>query len=439
MADVRAVAESGWSWVLDQVDHDHDGPWLPASVSRTGVMSAVDPVERDGVYSGLGGLALALREVQFTRQWTEREEALARDIVERLAHRAAARDEPSLYVGLAGDVTALRVLAPGRESVALQRLADVGGDSGWVSTEFPEPVVVNDLLLGTAGVVLAALWADGPLSEQIATTGADALLAAADPTPTGLDWPVEAGYPTRMPNFSHGTAGVASALALAGARFARADFLDAARRGAEHLLAIGDHSDGGLRVPHYVPPGGDEEPFTYSWCHGPTGTSYLFLALAAAGMAEVGGRSPEQWYARCLQAVRTSGVPQRLRPGFWDNDGRCCGTAGVGDVFLDHAQRAAGSASGEGSLGFADVLGSAVLERATTDSDGTRWHFLEHRNDSPELDAGTGWMQGAAGIAAFLFRLARVKESGPAAPVVDRPDSWWAVPEPTRAARTPRH
>ena len=38
-------------------------------------------------------------------------------------------------------------------------------------------------------------------------------------------------------------------------------------------------------------------------------------------------------------------------------------------------------------------------------------------------------MQGAAGIAAFLLRFARVLECGADATVVDRPDQWWAVPE----------
>ena len=45
-------------------------------------------------------------------------------------------------------------------------------------------------------------------------------------------------------------------------------------------------------------------------------------------------------------------------------------------------------------------------------------------------------MQGAAGIAAFLLRLARVMRDGLAAPVVDRPDQWWAVPAPLRTAHT---
>ena len=46
----------------------------------------------------------------------------------------------------------------------------------------------------------------------------------------------------------------------------------------------------------------------------------------------------------------------------------------------------------------------------------------------PLLPPGTSWMQGAAGIAAFLLRLARVLENGLDTPVIDRPDQWWAIP-----------
>jgi hypothetical protein len=45
-------------------------------------------------------------------------------------------------------------------------------------------------------------------------------------------------------------------------------------------------------------------------------------------------------------------------------------------------------------------------------------------------------MQGAAGIAAFLLRMARVAEHGRSAPVVDRPDQWWAVPAQLRTVHT---
>jgi hypothetical protein len=32
---------------------------------------------------------------------------------------------------------------------------------------------------------------------------------------------------------------------------------------------------------------------------------------------------------RCWNTVKQSGLPNRIRPGFWDNNAGCCGTAGV--------------------------------------------------------------------------------------------------------------
>jgi len=37
-------------------------------------------------------------------------------------------------------------------------------------------------------------------------------------------------------------------------------------------------------------------------------------------------------------------------------------------------------------------------------------------------------MQGAAGIAAYLFRVARVVDHGREAPAVARMDTWWTLP-----------
>jgi hypothetical protein len=170
-------------------------------------------------------------------------------------------------------------------------------------------------------------------------------------------------------------------------------------------------------------------PVTYSWCHGPAGTSQLFAALARAGTGRIGGYQAGELRRRCLHSVLTSGVPQRLRPGFWDNDGRCCGTAGVGDVLLDAAQDSPDEAYADLLRRGAARMADALIERAVRDEAGVRWQFLEHRQDPPLLPPRTTWMQGAAGIAAFLLRYARVLDDGPAAAVVDRPDQWWAVPE----------
>ena len=272
---------------------------------------------------------------------------------------------------------------------------------------------------------------------QIATAGGEWLLRVADQTEGGLDWGMLPGWPSRMPNYSHGTAGIATALAIAGTALDRGDFIAAARRGAQHLLAVGSLDDDGFVVPHTLPYSSrDVEPVTYTWCHGPAGTSHLFAALAHAGVDTVAGLEVTRLRQRCLHSILASGVPQRLRPGFWDNDGRCCGTAGVGDVLLDAAQDCTDQARAGQLLLAARTMADALVERAIRDEAGARWRFTEHRQDPPLLPPGTSWMQGAAGIAAFLLRLARVIQDGPAAPVIDRPDQWWAVPAQLRTVHT---
>jgi lantibiotic modifying enzyme len=441
----RELGEAAWSWVLSQVRED-EGPWLPATVSEDGGHMA--PAEdRDSLYAGIGGLAPVLAEIARYRALRDVEQVLAAGVVARLSAMASVRTEPSLYDGLAGDVTALKLLAPGREAIALQRLADLTTPAGWNTTVQIDPqwagpgsasdAPLTDLVLGTAGVVLAAIWAGGEHAEAIATTGGESLLRAADVTEAGLDWGMMPGSPSRGPNYSHGTAGIAAALAIAGAALNRPDFVQAAIQGAQHLLAVGSLDDDGFIVPHTIPPSTREvEPLTYTWCHGPAGTSFLFAALSHAGVTEVAGLEVTELRQRCLHSILTSGVPQRLRPGFWDNDGRCCGTAGVGDVLLDAVQDCPDPPRADTLLDAARTMGDALVERAIRDQAGARWRFVEYRQDPPLLPPGTSWMQGAAGIAGYLLRLARVIQDGRSALVVDRPDQWWAVPAHLRTGHT---
>jgi lantibiotic modifying enzyme len=341
--------------------------------------------------------------------------------------------EAALYDGLAGHVMALRLLSPGAESVGLRRLIDLQTPAGWESTVdvgVDRAGPLSDIVSGTAGVVLTALWAAG--GSDLVAGGGEALLRVAEATGAGLDWRMFPGYRSSSPNFSHGTAGVASALAVAGHVLGRADFVDAAVQGARHLISVGWLDDDGFVIPHTLPYSQREvEPVTYNWCHGPAGTSQLFPALALAGVDQVDGYAVDELRRRCLRSILTSGVPLRLRPGFWDNDGRCCGTAGVGDVLLDAAQDLADP----DLMKAARTMGDALVERAIVDDAGARWRFVEHRQDPPLLPPNTSWMQGAAGIAAFLLRLARVADGGLDAPVVVRPDQWWALPQRLRIDR----
>ncbi|WP_199905198.1 lanthionine synthetase LanC family protein [Nocardioides sediminis] len=430
------LADAAWRWVLDQVRWD-DGPWIPETVPDDGG----PPDERDGMHSGIGGLAHVLAEVRLAREWSPEETELAAAVATRVAGGLGTTTEYSYFDGLVSDIGVLTALGAGGADVAVARLAELCADDGWEQGLLDVPPFaphsrINDATLGTAGNLLGALWAGRhgvPGARDLAHRAADVLLAEAEPTGGGTTWrfvprrfldAVPAERRREMPNWSHGLAGIAAALAVAGSELDRPDLVEAARSGAEHLVTLGDTSGGGFVVPRGVPPVPGYDEVTFTWCHGPTGTAGLFTALEHAGVDEVAGETPSQWHRRCLHSVRTSGVPDRLRPGFWDNDGRCCGTAGVGEVFLDAWQRD----GRDDDLAFAVRLADALVARAVPDGPGACWRFVEHRREDPLLPPGVGWMQGAAGIAAHLFRTARVLRDGRAAPAVARLDTWWGVP-----------
>ncbi|WP_232836806.1 lanthionine synthetase LanC family protein [Lentzea terrae] len=413
------TAEAAWRWVLDQVHYDDDGVWIPLPAG-----GVLEPEARDGMYAGVAGLAHVLAEVRLVRSWTAEEQRLADLIAAQLRAGIGTAVDFTFFSGLVGTIEALTLLgAPGADE-AVARLLELSTPGGWALDYFGPPRFVegarsHDLTAGTAGVLLAAVWArrHGVAgNKELAEKAAEILLAEREEVPTGLNWravPVRQSVVQReVPNFSHGLAGIATAIALAGAEFGRQDLVEAAASGARHLVSLGDTSDGGFRVPQRIPQLEDMEPFAYGWCHGPTGTSLLWPALGHAGVTEVAGSSVTDWHNRCLHSVRVSGLPERRYPGFWDNDGRCCGTAGVGDRLLDAGEH----------IDFALHLADVLVERAV---DGVCWRFIEHRADEPLLPARLDWMQGAAGIAGFLFHAGRVARGDFS--VVPRIDTWWAL------------
>jgi lantibiotic modifying enzyme len=428
----RRVAESGWRWVLDQVGWD-DGPWIPESVG-----TELKPEWRDGMHSGVGGLAYVLAEISLARDWTAEERALAEGIAQRIAGGIPDSTDATFFDGLVSAIGVLTVLGEPGAAAAVDRLATLLTPDGWPQTVLEQPrftpdARIHDVVLGTAGVILGALWARRAGvagAGELGAAAASVLMAEREPTPAGLDWMwVPERFRTepvkRMPNFSHGLAGIATALALAGAELDRPDLTAAAAAGAEQLITLGRVDGASFVVPRLIPHGdSDADEVTHTWCHGGTGTSLLFLALHQAGVEDVACVPPLTWHRRSLHGVRASGLPDRRHPGFWDNDGRCCGTAGVGEVFLDSWQRS----GAEDDLAFAGRLADTLVQRAILDGPHAYWRFIEHRDPEPLLPPGVGWMQGAAGIAAFLFRAARVAEEGRGAAAVPRMDTWWALP-----------
>ncbi|MCP3914270.1 MAG: hypothetical protein GY711_01805 [bacterium] len=370
-----------------------------------------------GLYSGSPGPILFLLELESaepdSRQAEERWGKLARaGADELLAHAAEPVRGAGFYTGAAGRAFALieawRVTGDGRyragAALVLDGLHAVAQREGERASFGP----VTDVIAGDAGVGFLLLYSgqvlERPSDLALAAALGRSLAGRADKVDeAGLDWPMTPTYARRMPNYSHGTAGVAAFLAALGSVTGDDALLDAARAGTQHVLGVADRSGEGLLVPHHLP--GGEDLFYLGWCHGPVGTSRLFLTLARVTqeeswleLAEAGGR-----------ALLAYDLPRGRTRGYWNNVGRCCGAAGIVEFLLDRRAHRGTGTDAEGDLALARALADDVLRRATTaEHDGEvtlAWEQAEHRVRPDWLEAQTGWMQGAAGIGWTLLYL----------------------------------
>lgn len=421
MVEVRAVACDALRWVANSAVNSEGG------VAWPGIAGGGQPTA-DDVYSGTAGVLLALSEARLSG--IDEFDATASLAASRLQHLAAcptfldpAADpgqpgDSGLYSGQAGYCSALRCWAQAsgdaHSAAAASELTRHLASWSQISGAGAPFSRYRDLLLGEAGVLISLLDESSTEANAAAALIANRLVGAARPEGSGLDWYAHDDFTYYMPNFSHGCAGISYALARAGHELNRPDLLDVATAGATRLLDLGARSDGSLLVPHSVPTRNPDFPFSYGWCHGPTGTLRLFSLLDQL----LPGAGWDAHVRGCRQAVLRSGLPARLRPGFWDNLGQCCGTAGVGEMALDAYQETADVQW----LDWADELSRDVLARAISDDTGTRWSNTEHTVSPPDLPPHCGWMQGTAGIAGWLLRLARVHDQGVESPRLDRPD-----------------
>jgi len=337
------------------------------------------------LYSGTAGIVLALLE-GYQHFGDERFAVAA---VRGARAIEAAVDQPwelsSLYLGLAGMAFALRSAA----GMLGERAADLAAARALdlVRARFDGQRWADqfELFGGNAGIALAAAAA-GDL--DLAILAVTPYLAAAEPTPGGVHWEVRAGLPARFHHISHGTLGIVYALAVTGDAASRQDLVELALAGAADVVSRNEAGPDGFLVPHSDPQHRPEriERYSYGWCHGPAGDAQVFRLLARV----TGDPAWSRLADRCWHSVTHSGLPARLRPGFWDNSGRCCGTAGVLALACDrHAEQA-------GELSFASILVRDLAARATVDAQGARWSNFEHRA-TPRGPAGP-WATRASSV-----------------------------------------
>jgi len=340
-------------------------------------------------YGGTAGIVLAL--VEGHRHTGDRRYGdAAEDGVRWLETVVDGWEQPGLYFGRAGIAVVLAAL--GRSAAAARTIE--GLFAGFDGERWDE---MFELMGGNAGIALGALACGRP---DLAELAVEPYLRRADPTAAGVNWEARPDMAGRMHHISHGTLGIVAALAAVAEAVDRADLLELALAGAADVVARNTAGPDGFLVPHSDPPyKSDLNPrWSYGWCHGPAGDAQVFRLFGRV-------TGDPSWIAlgdACWHTVTTSGLPRRLRPGFWDNNGRCCGTAGVlalaGDRIVERGDDPA----------FAEALVADLTARADHGS----WSNHEHRADPPDLEPRLGWAMGSAGIARELLRYARLRSGG---------------------------
>ena len=385
--------------------------WLRsvAVAQPDGVAWPIDPDQErqmaDNLYTGSAGVVLFYLELARATGDAAYLEPARRGANRFLAELPADLDPgaASLYVGYGGVAFVLNETAKAtrddRYRAGARRIVHWIETSAKPAGKGVEWSPVTDIIAGSAGIGLTLLYFADELGDRealrLATLAGHRLVELARPEAVGLSWEMQAGFARVMPNFSHGTAGVAYFLASLFLATHDRTFLDAALAGGQHLKAIARCEGGKCLIRHHH--GDGEDLFYLSYCHGPAGTGRLFLRLYQA----TGDRRWLQWADRGVEAILASGIPEGRTPGFWNNVGQCCGGAGIGEFLmnLDHFR-------GETRhRPFVERLARDILTRATPANGGLEWVQAEHRIQPDLLVAQTGFMQGAAGVGLFFLHL----------------------------------
>jgi len=367
--------------------------WLVGEAERT---------EHRSLYMGRAGMLLALHEA--AQHFGDERYAEAVDSgVDTLSTLLDSTPDSSLYGGLTGMAVALHSLGrPDAAEQALGLVRDRFDGERWSE--------MFELLFGNAGIGLGALSV-GDL--ELAVLAVTPYLTTADRTPGGVNWAVRPS-PPRSHHVAHGTLGIVHALAAVGQAADRQDLIDLALLGAADVVSRNEAGPEGFLVPHSDPQHRPEliERYSLGWCNGPAGDAQVFRLLAQITADPV-------WTSlgdACWHTITESGLPRRIRPGFWDNHGRCCGTAGVLALACDRIVERGDD------FGFADLLVADLTAYAIVDETGVRWSNHEFREDPPELEPQAGWAMGNAGILRELLRYDRLKSGGPEGYAIPWPD-----------------
>jgi lantibiotic modifying enzyme len=425
------VAERAAAWLMAKAQDMESGIGWPSDPDDVNTVST-------GTYAGNAGVIPFFLELYAaTRDERYRDHAAAGG--DYLLSKIDTEQQLGLYGGFAGMGFALFELA---KAGAGERFLDgatrcveelrsraetIGAGVEWAVMS-PDPLEPNsepkrfvstDIISGAAGIGSFLLYASKELNDpslrELAAAAGRRLAEIADKADGGLDWEMAPGFPYRMPNFSHGTAGIAFLLASLAHETGDPSFLETAIGGARFLQSIARTEGDICLVPHADPPQNatpEEEPVTryaMSWCHGPMGVGSTWYRLYQAS----GDKEWLTWLERSARSFVPGAIPDSLEgnvgrvepPGTWPSICYCHGSAGNGAFLLNVFQ-----ATGDES--FRDVAFRMIddcVSRGIDDGDGTKWEQgtarwnAETNTYDPATFAQTGFSTGVAGVGYALL------------------------------------
>jgi lantibiotic modifying enzyme len=364
----------------------------------------------NNLYAGTPGVVLFFLEAYYATEDKRHLEDACQGADHLLASIPGEKDM-GLYTGIAGIGFALEETfkASGKEKYrdgvrqCIRSIRSRAKKAGKGIEWYVDSYTFTDIIAGGAGTGLFLVYAGQELKDpglyDLAAQVGQRLLELGIPEKGGLKWRMSPGYPRLMPNFSHGTAGISYFLATLYRHTKKKEFLDGALAGARYLLAIAKKEGDTCLIFHHEPEG--EDLYYLGWCHGPVGTARLFYRLYEI----TGDKTWLDWVKKSANAVLQSGIPEKHTPGFWNNVGRCCGSAGAAEFFLDLYR----ISKNKDYLVFSKGVTDHILKKAkktAPEGKGLKWIQAEHRVKPDLLQAQTGLMQGAAGIGMWLLKLA---------------------------------
>jgi len=283
----------------------------------------------------------------------------------------------------------------------------------------------NDLIYGDAGTALflaqAAEQTGSETALAMSVEGARFLVSQGQNTEQGSFWYFRRSKPFNLPNFSHGTAGIAYVLATIGSLSDDEALLEGAGQGFDYIQHIAEVEDGLLRIPYGWGSESWEGLYEFGWAHGLAGTANLFQRLQQAG---VNADAAAEFEDLTKQTILNIGLPGTADQPFAEPSTPLDRRFGRAGILVALSNWNAGESDADVAR-LTNAIYTHIERAAVRDDQGLHWEV-----DAPAFMGGgraayTGLFHGAAGIGLAVLQLhATMNERSSYIDLPDDPVAW---------------